>query len=357
VIIAGAAGLLVGLMLLARFPTSDSFGDARTPLPWTRDSGLRFSLTMNLLLLGLAAWHYARFRLEKLIVIGLLAVGAPIHLTDPGAGPQAWEQGYEGDELVGMWLFAASAAVVLVGVVWSSARERPTGTKTLWSYVFGAGPGGTDVEPVRPGIVVDAGQRPPDGGWLAADDDWYPPEQAPGYVAPSGSEPPPSPWWQQRWALVFGVLAVLVVIGLVFFRDTATEFADPATGFGDDATEADERGEMQQEEWTITLDDHGEGVHTVVMIKTFEPLVENDIEDVGGRLVWEETEIELCRIGIRGIGDGAVQVGDIIVTTEECEGGNDMQQAFDDFGLPTTACVFVRVEGVDDEHCAPLTAG
>jgi hypothetical protein len=31
-----------------------------------------------------------------------------------------------------------------------------------------------------------------------------------------------------------------------------------------------------------------------------------------------------------------------------------MQKRFEEFGPPETACVYVRVDGVDDEYCAPL---
>lgn len=126
---------------------------------------------------------------------------------------------------------------------------------------------------------------------------------------------------------------------------------------GSDSSGEDDRGPVVDEEWTIAMNGQGGGIYTLVMIKTFSPLVEADIEDLGGRLVWEETEIELCRIGIRSIGDGFVQIGDIFRTTEGCDGTTGMQQAFDDFGPPETACVYVRVDGVDDEYCAPLTVG
>jgi hypothetical protein len=32
-----------------------------------------------------------------------------------------------------------------------------------------------------------------------------------------------------------------------------------------------------------------------------------------------------------------------------------MQDAFDEYGLPETACVAVRVDGLDHEYCAPLS--
>lgn len=138
-------------------------------------------------------------------------------------------------------------------------------------------------------------------------------------------------------------------------------FSCPRNGIhGQGTAGSEESGERDQdplidEEWTITLDAEGAGVHTVVMITTFRPLEEADIEDLGGRLVWDEVEVELCRIGIRSVGNGFVQVGDIFQTTEDCDGDLGMPQAFDEFGPPESACVFVRAGGVDDEYCAPLT--
>ncbi len=111
---------------------------------------------------------------------------------------------------------------------------------------------------------------------------------------------------------------------------------------------------LQEEEWRIALNDGGSDIHTVLMIRTFSPLREAEVQDLGGRLVWEEAEIDLCGIGIRSVGDGSLQIGDIFQTTEGCDTNTGMQQAFEDFGLPETACVFVRANGVDDEHCAPL---
>ena len=46
------------------------------------------------------------------------------------------------------------------------------------------------------------------------------------------------------------------------------------------------------------------------------------------------------------------QVGAFFPTAEEC--GPEMDQAFEDFGLPETACLFVVSNGVEDEYCAPL---
>ncbi len=111
---------------------------------------------------------------------------------------------------------------------------------------------------------------------------------------------------------------------------------------------------QEGEVWKIEFDDAGPGIHTVFMITTF-PIREADlVRALGGRLVWEDAEIELCGIGIRSVGDGFVRIGDIFQTTEGCGTNTGMQQAFDDHGLPETACVYVRADGVDDEYCAPL---
>lgn len=361
VMIAGGVGLLVGRFLLAngpgrlRHPRGSRLGDPW----WTHDSDLGLSLALGLILVGLAAWHFWRFGLGKLILIGLLAVGALMtSVGDPGSGPPVWrrEGYYSGDELVGIVLFIASAVVVLVGVVWSLVTEAPVGSKSLWSFLFGAGPGGTNAPPLQGGIVVEeGGLTPPEDWWLAADGKWYPPERRAGYVPPPpGPDQPRTPWWSDPWvvAAVVGIVLVLGVTGLVVFGDTSNEIAVPVAEFGDGAD--DDRGPVGPEEWRIELGDEGAGVHTVVMIKTFGPLEEDDVQDLGGHLVWPETEVELCRIGIRAVGDGFLQIGDIFQTTEGCEAGSGMQQAFDDFGLPDTACVFVRSIDVKDERCAPL---
>ncbi len=139
----------------------------------------------------------------------------------------------------------------------------------------------------------------------------------------------------RRLLAIVALAAVASIVGACSDSDDQTEFS----------------------EWRIALDDEGVGIHTVFMIRTFTPLREADVEDLGGRLVWEETEIELCAIGIRSVGDEFLQIGDIFQTTEGCAANTGMQQAFDEFGLPESACVFVRANGVDDEYCAPLAVG
>ncbi|MDG2111071.1 MAG: hypothetical protein P8N02_00470 [Actinomycetota bacterium] len=98
------------------------------------------------------------------------------------------------------------------------------------------------------------------------------------------------------------------------------------------------------------------------MLKTFaapdeDRFVEDaDLQGVDGRLIWDETEIELCAVGIGSAGVGVVQISKIFPTTEEgCGPNTETQQTFDDFGVPETACVHVRwSSGAEDEYCAPL---
>lgn len=111
-------------------------------------------------------------------------------------------------------------------------------------------------------------------------------------------------------------------------------------------------------QWGIILDDSGPGIHTVSMIVDARPLTLDNVERLSGRLIWVpfgETVVDLCGIEIRQEGNGFLHIGDIFQTSEGC-GSNPtaMQDAFDEIGLPETACVTVTVGGVDHEYCAPL---
>ena len=108
-------------------------------------------------------------------------------------------------------------------------------------------------------------------------------------------------------------------------------------------------------QWRINLDDPGPGVHTVFMEVDARPLTASLVDGLSGKLIWDETVVDLCRIGIRNLEDGFLHIGDIFQTSEGC-GSNPtaMQDAFDEFGLPETACVTVTVGGEDHEYCAPL---
>jgi hypothetical protein len=108
-------------------------------------------------------------------------------------------------------------------------------------------------------------------------------------------------------------------------------------------------------QWEVHLSDWDPGVHTVFMELDVHPLSASLVEDVSGRLIWDETVVDLCNIGMESKGVGLLHIGDTFQTSEGC-GSNPtaMQDAFDQFGLPDMGCVRVIVDGVDYEYCAPL---
>ncbi len=109
-------------------------------------------------------------------------------------------------------------------------------------------------------------------------------------------------------------------------------------------------------EWRIGLDEEwGPNVYTVSMSAHASPVLLDQIEGVYGRLIWEETIVDLCNIGFYPIGGDLVDIGDTYQTIEGC-GANPtaMQDAFDEFGLPKSACLGVTTGGADHEYCAPL---
>ena len=250
------------------------------------------SLALSLLLLALATWHLWRWGLGKLVAIGLLALGAlERNLFDFGAGSPLWEQGYTGAELVVRWVMAGSAAVVMIGVLWSLAA-----------------------------LYQREGQE----------------------VAASLA------WWR-RWGVLAGGIAVALVIGWQVRAAIQDEDASPIA-IGDEGDD----GHELEDEWSIltSLGDEGDTLYQVHMIRTFSPLDAGAVEDLGGRLIWPETEIELCGVEILSEGEGLVQIGNYFPAREEC--APIMERAFDEYGLPETACLWARSDGVDDEYCAPL---
>ena len=176
-------------------------------------------------------------------------------------------------------------------------------------------------------------------------------------AATASEEPPPPPRGRTSLGLpliLVGSVIALVLVALISQWFGSTESDNESGLVTRPGLEQDDRGPVEDDEWSIALNDQGDGIHTVVMIKTFTPLRDTDIKDLGGRLIWEETEIELCSIDIRSVGDGSIQIGDIFHTTEACSPDAEMQEAFDEFGPPETAFVYVRADGLDDEYCAPL---
>ncbi|HSR45060.1 MAG TPA: hypothetical protein VLT15_07505, partial [Acidimicrobiia bacterium] len=71
-------------------------------------------------------------------------------------------------------------------------------------------------------------------------------------------------------------------------------------------------------QWRINLDDPGPGVHTVFMEVDARPLTASLVDGLSGKLIWDETVVDLCRIGIRNLEDGFLHIGDIFQTSEGC---------------------------------------
>lgn len=109
--------------------------------------------------------------------------------------------------------------------------------------------------------------------------------------------------------------------------------------------------------WEINLDDLRAGVHTISMIVDFGPMPGTDVKHMSGTLIWDQVEVALCGIDIRyEAEEDRLGVGDIFQTIEGCKDNPTvMQDAFDEFGPPDTACVAVTFDGTDQEFCAPLT--
>ena len=121
-------------------------------------------------------------------------------------------------------------------------------------------------------------------------------------------------------------------------------------------------------DWGIERDTHGAGIHTISMVADVLPLEVDDLQRVGGMLIWEETEVILCAahppeeqdsgISVRGIGDGFLRIGDVFQSnsqnTEDCRVDTQLQEAFDDYGLPILACLSVKACGDEQWFCAPL---
>ncbi len=246
------------------------------------------TLGLSLVLLGLAIWHFLRFGVGTLVAIGLLAIVALLFtINDFADGDPLWSREYREDAR-------------LVGA---------------WLIV-------ASTVVVLIGVLWSAGQHLTD-------------------VTASGS------WWRRPWAIAVGGVAVLSIIGsisFIRFRDDPAVMATDTVDDGDD-------GMVLVDEWSISPDGDSASSYIFSMIKTFSIVEGADVEEPGGRLIWPETEIELCDVNIWGLGEGFVQIGIVSPTTEGCPG---MLPAFVDFGVPKAACLFVRSNGVDDEYCAPL---
>jgi hypothetical protein len=290
-VLAGGLGMLLGAVLAG--VDEDAHRDQPSDAIDFLGTSSEVAVWLSLLVVGLAAWHFRAWGLGKLVVVGLVAAGSLWGTLGPdrayGTREPLWSQGYGGVELVARWVVVASSAVALVGVLWSLVE---------WAR-------SADVAAVS----------------LA--------------------------WWRKQWGLVVGGFAALLVVGLIYMQISSSDGEqEPPADLADQGDGVD-----VQDEWSISADGDAPGSYIFSMIKTFSGVEEADVEDLGGRLVWPETEIELCDVNIWGAGEGFVQVGIVSPTTEGCPG---MLRAFVDFALPQTTCLFIRVDGIDDEHCAPL---
>jgi hypothetical protein len=133
-------------------------------------------------------------------------------------------------------------------------------------------------------------------------------------------------------------------------------------------------------DWGIILDSAGPGVHLVHMVVEVRPTPESRAEvpeeetfEVSGRLVWDETVVDLCGVQDRRYYDprwgpgndeedpaqweGFMWIGDIFYTDEWCTWSwskSELQSAFDDFGMPEQACVDFTADDLTYELCEPL---
>ena len=72
------------------------------------------------------------------------------------------------------------------------------------------------------------------------------------------------------------------------------------------------------DDWTITLDAQGPGIHSIFMLVDVSPLTVPELQDLDGKLVWDETQVVLCKdptpdgnfITIREVGAGFLKLGD-----------------------------------------------
>lgn len=121
---------------------------------------------------------------------------------------------------------------------------------------------------------------------------------------------------------------------------------------------------ITQQEWTIELIDPVAEIFTIFMIARFMPLTADEVDDVRGTLVWDETEVELCSdlpgdsfITIRDSGEDYVDVGDGFESNTQGEGcpiNAELENAFSNYGLPEEACVSVIIDGFGYGYCAAL---
>ena len=110
-------------------------------------------------------------------------------------------------------------------------------------------------------------------------------------------------------------------------------------------------------EWTIDPDAAGPGVHRIWMEVDALQLDETEIQALSGMLVWNQTQVDLCFIMVRGTGPHHVRVGDGFESDSQgpgCIHNVPMADAFANFGFPVEACVTIRARDEDHQFCKAL---
>lgn len=148
-------------------------------------------------------------------------------------------------------------------------------------------------------------------------------------------------WWQRWGLLLVGVVIALWIIGRLFSDNEVAQPADRPTG-------------PVADEWSIVTHPSEDGgtYRDVHMITTLDAVDPSTIDGLSGRLVWNDTDLELCGVEIIWGDDEVIQVGGYFPTVEECESA--MVDAFEEHGLPEIGCLYVTVDGVEDELCEAL---
>ena len=120
-------------------------------------------------------------------------------------------------------------------------------------------------------------------------------------------------------------------------------------------------------EWGIQSNVLGEGQHVILMTASVEPLLLDDLQEIGGSLVWPETRVDLCSrypesdlgLNVRETDEAVpnVIIGDIFESTSlypGCATNDSMAQAFKEYGLPGSGCLKIKTADTWHESCAPL---
>lgn len=128
-------------------------------------------------------------------------------------------------------------------------------------------------------------------------------------------------------------------------------------------------------DWGIVAGSAESGIHLVHLIVEVRPIedqaeaVDEQIDEISGQLVWNETVIDLCTVGNRHDGDPRLDtdeyqenefmwIGDILWSDEWCTDWSPnfglMRNAFEEFGLPEQGCISFIANGLTHDLCEPL---